>query len=113
MHELSLAQAIIEVVEQETRQAGATRVVRVVLSLGELAGVMEDQLGFCFPLAAHGTLVEGAELEFERVEGRARCPDCGQEFHLPTFLTPCPNCGGFSGDICAGQELRVARLEVE
>ncbi len=113
MHELSIAQAIVDVVEEEARAAEVERVLAVVLSLGELAGVVEEQLRFCFPVVAQGTVVEGATLEIEPVEGRGWCARCEREFRMPSLMTPCPACGEFTREVRAGQELRVVRLEVE
>lgn len=113
MHEMSIAEAIIDVIADEVRKADAVRVLSVTVSLGELSGVVEDQLRFCFPVVALGTVVEGADLLVERVEGRGWCGRCEAEYHLSTLLTPCPGCGGFTQDVRAGQELLVARLEVE
>lgn len=113
MHELSIAQAIVDVVEQEARTAGGERVLGITLSLGELAGVVEEQLRFCFPVVTDGTLAEGAELVIEGVEGRGWCPTCEREYHLRTLLSTCPDCDGFSSEVLAGQELRVARIELE
>jgi hydrogenase nickel incorporation protein HypA/HybF len=113
MHELSIAQAIIDVADEEVRKAGATRALSVTVLLGELSGVMEDQLRFCFPVVARGTAAEHAELFIETVAGRAWCDRCEKEYHMPALVAPCPVCGGFTHDVRAGQELLVARLEVE
>ena len=49
MHELGLAQAIVE---QVSARAQGARVLRVVLEIGKLAAVLPDALRFCFDLAA-------------------------------------------------------------
>jgi hydrogenase nickel incorporation protein HypA/HybF len=113
MHELSIAQSVVDVVEDEARRAGVERVISVTISLGELSGVVEEQLRFCFPMVARGTIVEGSALKIELVAGIGWCPICGAEYHLTSMLTPCPQCGGFTSEIRAGRELLVARLEVE
>jgi len=113
MHELSIAQAIVDVVEEEARNAGATRVVSITLSLGELSGVVEEQLRFCFPMVVKDTSLESAELVIERVAGEGFCERCQAAFPLPSLFTTCPACGTHTRTIRAGQELRVASLEVE
>lgn len=113
MHELSIAQAIVDVVEDEARKAGATRVAKITLSLGELSGVVEDQLRFCFPIVVKNTALDGVELTVETVAGEGFCEQCQAAFPLPTFFTPCPHCGEHTQQIRAGQEVRVASLEVE
>ena len=113
MHELSIAQAVVELVEEEAKKADAKRVVSLTLSLGELSGVVEDQLRFCFPIVAEGTLLAGAKLEIEPVDGSGYCLHCEEAFHLTGLLEPCPRCGSLTSDIRSGQDLLVASIEVE
>ena len=53
-----------------------------------------------------------AELEIEHVPARVRCAACGTEFGVDRgFIFQCPRCREYSGDILAGKELGIARLE--
>lgn len=113
MHELSIAQAIVDLVVEESERASASRVLGVTLSLGELSGVVEEQLRFCFPIVARGTLAEGAELKVEVVAGQGLCPRCEAPFPMPRLLEPCPRCGALTSEVLAGRELSVASLEIE
>ena len=113
VHELSIAQSIVDLVVAEAHATGATRVLSVTLRLGELAGVVEEQLAFCFPIVARGTAAEGAELVVVPVAGEAFCGACDRAFPLPHLLTPCPLCRGFGTEVLAGSDLVVASLEVE
>lgn len=70
MHELSLALALIDELEKAAQRESATRVTAVNVSIGEFSGVERDPFEFCFPLAAQGTIVEGAALSIEEVPGR-------------------------------------------
>jgi hydrogenase nickel incorporation protein HypA/HybF len=113
LHELSIAQAIVEVADSEARKAKATRVARVVVEVGGLSGIIADSLEFCFPMACDSTLVEGAELCIEHVDPRGWCQACEREFAMQELLDTCPSCGGFAAEICAGQELKVLTIDVE
>jgi hydrogenase nickel incorporation protein HypA/HybF len=68
MHEMSIAQSILEVVQQYARDNGHTgdvnvpRVRSVRLKVGEMAGVAPESLQFCFEVASEGTVARGAEL---------------------------------------------------
>lgn len=66
MHELGLARNVVSIVAEH---AGARRVRRVRLAIGPLACVERRALGFCFDLAAEGTVLAGAGLEFLDAEG--------------------------------------------
>jgi hydrogenase nickel incorporation protein HypA/HybF len=64
---------------------------------------------FCFELVTAGTPLEGAELEFEQPEGRARCRTCGGHFALPDLVLLC-RCGSADVEVLAGGELGVASV---
>lgn len=70
MHELGIAQAIVDIAAESS---GGARVLRVVVEVGKLAAVLPDALRFSFDVASEGTLVEGAALEIiERPDGELR-----------------------------------------
>ena len=64
MHELSIAQAIVDIA---SRNARGSRVTRVHVRVGHLRQVVPSALEFSFELCAHGTAVEDAALELEVV----------------------------------------------
>jgi hydrogenase nickel incorporation protein HypA/HybF len=108
MHELGIAQAIVEEVSERARGA---RVLRVVLQLGKLAAVLPDALQFCFDLAAQETPLAGASLEIIEVPGRARCRECGGDVQLDRPFGRCA-CGSTSLEWLAGEELIIKEFEV-
>lgn len=112
MHELSIAQAIVQVADSEARKANAARVTRVVVNVGALSGVVADSLSFCFPMACDGTLVQGAELSIEPIAARGWCQQCHREYPMDELLDVCPGCGGFASEIRTGQELTVRTIDV-
>ena len=83
MHELALAQEILDVV---AARSGGARVTRVVLEVGKLAAVLPDALRFCFDLAAEDTVARGASLEIVETPGRARCRGCGADVALDSIV---------------------------
>lgn len=70
MHELGMATALVEQVEEVARREGAARIVRIELVVGDLSGVDREALEFVFPFAAERTVAEGATLAIEVVPGR-------------------------------------------
>lgn len=68
MHELGLSRNIVSIVAEH---AGARRVRRVRIAVGPLACVERQALEFCFDIAAEGTVLAGAVLEFLDAEGDA------------------------------------------
>ncbi len=109
MHELSIAQAIVDVA---ARHAGGSPVVRVHVRIGRLRQVVPSALAFAFELCTHGTPLDGAALEVEAVPIGAVCRDCAAEGELDGFPLACPACGSLSVDVVRGEELQVESLEL-
>ncbi len=108
MHELTIAQSVLETITARTadRQVHAVR-----LEVGKLSGVSADSLRFCFELAAAGTAVDGAVLDIVEPAGRARCATCAEEFVLDDPILLCA-CGSSDVRLLAGDELRIISVEV-
>ena len=112
MHELGLAQELVEQLEQIARREGARQVVLVRLEMGAMCGVDRDAFEFAFPEAARGSLVEGAALEITEIPVCVRCRSCGKESapQYPAFH--CEACGSFDVDIISGRDFRMLSMEV-
>ena len=113
MHEASLAQAILERVEEAATTQGAVRVVRIVLEVGELSGVVPEALELALRCLAPGTPAQEAEIVLVRSPAQARCGACGETFHPPWLPCACPRCGSASAALEAGQELLIREVEGE
>ena len=113
MHELSLAEGIVELIEEQAKQDAFTKVKRVHVVVGALSHVMPEALAFGFVSAAKGTLAEGAELVLTRPPGTASCMGCGKDVTIERRGDPCPECGSFQVLVTGGDELRVTDLDVE
>jgi hydrogenase nickel incorporation protein HypA/HybF len=108
MHELSIADGIVE---HCAERANGARVLRVRLEIGRLSCVTPDALRFCFDVCAKDTVVEGASLEIVPIQGRARCRGCGEEIEVRSFTESC-SCGNSDLRVVAGEELRLKEMEV-
>ena len=113
MHELSLAEALIELVEDEGRKCDCARVRTVRVEIGELAAVEPDAMRFCFDAVTRGTLAEGAMLDIIDVAGRGWCPDCDKTVTIHERPAECPDCGSFRVEVTSGGAMRLKELEVE
>lgn len=112
MHELGLMQEALEVILDQTRRQGASRVHRVRFRVGELSGVVPEALQLAFAVVTQGTAVEGAELEVERLPVRCQCRDCGTAYQPTEMIFTCPECGMLSTEALQGRELELTALEV-
>ncbi len=113
MHELSIAQSIIEIAENIARENDSKAVKKIKVQIGEFSGVVKEALEFSFDIAKVGTIAENAELEIEIVKFKSICNSCG--FVLETmddFNLFCPNCSE-PMSIISGREMRVEYIEIE
>lgn len=113
MHELSLAENVVQLAQQAALNEGARRVRAVILEIGQLSHVAPEALEFCFTSVAAGTVVEGSRLEIQLVAGEGRCQDCGASSAMPEPYGLCPACGSTRLNAVAGTEMRVKAIEIE
>jgi hydrogenase nickel incorporation protein HypA/HybF len=112
MHELSLAESALQIVEEAARTQHFTGVRVVWLEVGSLAGVEPDALRFCFEAVADGTVAQGAQLEIVAAPGSGACADCGSVHPVSGLLDACPACGGYAVRVTGGTGMRVKELDV-
>jgi hydrogenase nickel incorporation protein HypA/HybF len=110
MHELSIAEGVVEVA---LRHARGRRVAAVELRVGHLRQVVPSALEFAFQLVSEGTELEGAELRMEEVPAAGRCRSCGMDTPLPELPLCCRRCGSGDVEVTRGEELLVDALELE
>lgn len=112
MHEVAIAQSIVELVEEQARRDAFTRVLEVRLAIGALSHVDPRALEFGFESAARGTVADGASLTIERPEGKGYCTTCESSVSVSSLGDPCPRCKEHRWLVTAGDDLRVIDLEV-
>ena len=111
MHEMSIVQSILEVVNDEAQRNGLSRVVSVKLKLGEMSGAAPASLLFCWELIVGDGPAAGARLEIEPVLLKARCRKCQAEFSPHDYVFICPACGSNRVEVAQGQEITVSSIE--
>ena len=93
MHELSIAQGIVDQVVALARKHVATRVSGVTVVVGATRLVVPESLQLAFEAAAQGTSADGAELRIVEQPTQATCNHCGRSFQPPVDCYVCPGCG--------------------
>lgn len=113
MHEMSIAQSVLDIAFGEMDKNAAKRLKKIKISIGEFSGVVKEALDFAFNVLARGTRAEDAEIEVEVVALRSECPVCGQVACKLTDLNlQCPTCGE-TVRITAGRDMKVDYLDIE
>ena len=113
MHELSIANSIIEIVLEQIQELSDCQVNQINLRIGKLSCVHEDSLNFSFELIAADTPLRGAKLNVTRVPVMVYCQACQQLQELPSIQKfRCPVCDLPTSDVRQGQELEIESLEM-
>jgi len=112
MHEMAIAEGMLQLVEDTARRNGATRVTAVRLELGVLSHVEREALCFCFDAVTRGGVAQGAVLEIDATPGAAWCMPCGARVPLAHLGDPCPRCGGWQLNVVQGEDMRVKEIEI-
>jgi hydrogenase nickel incorporation protein HypA/HybF len=114
MHELSIANTLVELVEQQLSSHSDSKVRSVRLLIGALSCVHREALEFSFELVTEGTLLQGAHLEIESVPVTVYCPVCDSVEPLEGIQSfRCPRCQTPTADIRSGRELELHSIEVD
>lgn len=111
MHELAIAQSLLDILVEEAGSNGLTRIRKINLKIGELSLVVPASLTFCFQMVSRGSIAEGAEIAIENVTVTAQCKKCNSPFEIKNQVFLCPGCGGPDIVLTGGRELLVSSLE--
>ncbi len=113
MHEVGIANSILEATRAEMARHSAARPLRITVRIGELAAVDPDSLQFCFAALTRGTELAALELKIEPCPRRNCCPACGAEFTVADYDFRCTQCGEERTEFVSGDQLELASLEME
>jgi len=112
MHELGIAQNILDIVRQSVSDDQVAAVRRIRIRVGPLSGVVADSLEFCFNALLNETEMKQAGLVMETVPTEALCIDCRQKFTVDGFAFHCPSCKSANLELISGRELEVVDIEL-
>jgi len=113
MHELGIANSVLEAVKTEMGRRPGTYPCKVGVRIGEMAAIDPESLRFCFEVIIQDTDLESLELGIEVCPRRHRCRLCGNDFIVRDYDSRCPQCASLETTCISGDELELAYLEVE
>ena len=113
MHEMSLAESVLRIIEDEAQAQQFSRVRSVTLEIGRLAAVEAEAMRFAFGAVMRNTVAEGARLVLMDIPGQGSCADCGATVLMDEPLALCAQCGSGRVHVTGGDRMRVLELEVE
>lgn len=113
MHEVGIAQSILDAGKAEAELLAGARLKRIGVRVGVLSGVDLQALEFALTALRAGTDMEAVEIDVQSCPRRNRCAGCGCEFETALYSEPCPGCAGEHARLVGGEELELAFIEVD
>ena len=111
VHELTIAEALVNTAAQEAKRAGATSVGKLICRIGVLRQVDDWTLTNAFEIASCGTICQGAELSIEKTFMHVYCPHCALHSTVNDWERLCPSCGSVTQYYGGGDELDLITIE--
>jgi hydrogenase nickel incorporation protein HypA/HybF len=109
---MSLAEGVLQLMEDAARRQEFSKVTAVWLEIGELSGVEVEAMKFCFDAVMRDSIADGARLEIVATPGTGWCMECAISVPMSEVFGECPQCGGHHRQVTGGTEMRVKELEV-
>jgi hydrogenase nickel incorporation protein HypA/HybF len=112
MHELSIAQEILRIVDQYLPNPTPDSVKYVKIKVGKLANILNDSLSFCYDALTENTPLAGSKLQITELPIKILCVSCNKESEIEPPVFACPDCGNNQLKIISGTELQVDEIEL-
>ncbi len=112
MHELSIAEEIINIASQYVGADNKAEVLSVFVEIGKLSNILPDSLEFCFDALIGDTQLKGAKLIITEIPATVECEDCRNISEIENVIFYCKKCGSPKVKLIKGNELKVIELEI-
>lgn len=113
VHEMAIAQGILDIVLKTAAENEATKVMSIKLLIGEMTQVEPESLKFGFEAVSMGSIAQGAAIEITSIPLVGECNSCGKQFPIKKYCFLCSSCNSTNITVISGRELAVDYLEVE
>ena len=114
MHELGVVFYVIRDVKEVALQNDIEKVQSVTLAIGEVSGVIHDQLIDCWNWAVKKEpVIDGATLKINTIEAVTFCEDCKKEYPTVKHGKICPHCGSEKTYLLRGNEFIIKEIECD
>ena len=113
MHELSLAESLVEIIEDQVRKNGASKVTSVTVLIGEMSGVQKDAMEFCLPEATRNSVAENANFIIKEEKLEVLCQSCGKLSNPDIYFLACEHCESSDVRVTKGKDFKLLSLDVE
>jgi hydrogenase nickel incorporation protein HypA/HybF len=112
MHELSVAQNIIDIVKENVPSDELINVKSILINVGEMSGIVADSLEFCFEVVKLDTPLKKSKIDIKTIPFVLYCNQCQKNTSNTAGIRMCEFCGGFDTKIISGTEMNVTEVEL-
>ncbi len=114
MHELGVVFHIADAVTDVAKQNNVSKVKKVVMEIGEVSTVVNDQLIDCWNWNANRTdLLRGCEMEIVTIPAVTYCEDCKKTYPTVKYGKICPYCKSERTYLLEGNGVAIKQIEVD
>ena len=110
MHEISIAESILEIARRHTPEG--QRLVVVSVSAGPLRAIDELAMALAWQATTEASTAAGCRIDLNLLPWHLQCPDCGRRWLHEERFAAC-TCGCQTPCAIGGDELQLTRIEVE
>jgi len=114
MHELGVVKHVMKTLEDVAAENKVTRIASVTLQIGEVSGIVNEQLADCWDWFSEKTeLFKGSELKIETMPAVTYCENCKQEYETVKYGRTCPHCGSGETYLLTGNQFEIKEIDAE
>jgi hydrogenase nickel incorporation protein HypA/HybF len=111
VHELHLAQDVLQKILAEASKSGLNKISNAKVSIGETLITDPPEFEEIFADIAKGTPAEGVDLNVAIRPLLAVCGKCHQDFDSAQLRFDCPHCGSLDVKLTSGTEIEIVDLK--
>ncbi len=113
MHELSICQSMLRIVDATMEKHPGAKLMRIFLEIGKGATIEPVLLKDAFEIVTHDGPYAGTELVIKDIPLVGRCRSCGRSFEYEEIALGCPSCESIDIEIESGLEMNIKELEID
>jgi hydrogenase nickel incorporation protein HypA/HybF len=105
--------SIHNLIDKAVRLADGQPITQIRAALGDLTGLVPEQVQVVFEQYRIGTPAANAKLHLRREPGRAVCVSCNDESPAYAVGEACPACGSLRRHVVGGQQLALEGVSID
>lgn len=113
MHELSIAEQLIDSVIASAVANGAEKITEVALEVGEMTLIVNSALEMAFEAVSKDTMAQGAKLIITEKSIKVKCLSCNNTFPAEIGNYLCPACNRAEGKVVEGNDILITSITCE